>query len=94
MLLETEGARAVTYFAAYAADSEPDELSLASSAAKAYASDAGWRVAANASRCTAASASPGSTTALLPEAGEDGRHLFGTAREHRDRVAELLQLSA
>ena len=45
MLLETEGARSATYYAAWTADAEPESLPLASSMAKAYASDAGWRVA-------------------------------------------------
>jgi alkylation response protein AidB-like acyl-CoA dehydrogenase len=45
MLLETEGARSATYYAAWAADASPDDLPLAASMAKAYASDAGWRVA-------------------------------------------------
>ena len=44
MLLETEGARSATYYAAWAADASPDDLQLAASMAKAYASDAGWRV--------------------------------------------------
>ncbi len=45
MLLETENARSAAYYAAWSADSEPESLPLASSMAKAYASDAGWRVA-------------------------------------------------
>ena len=44
MLLETEGARSATYYAAWTADAEPESLPLAASMAKAYASDAGWRV--------------------------------------------------
>jgi len=45
MLLETESARSATYYAAWAADASPPQLPLAASMAKAYASDAGWRVA-------------------------------------------------
>ena len=45
MLLETEGARSATFYGAWAADASPDDLPLAASMAKAYASDAGWRVA-------------------------------------------------
>ncbi len=45
MLLETENSRSAVYYAAWAADSEPETLALAASMAKAYASDAGWRVA-------------------------------------------------
>ena len=47
MLLEIEGARAATLYAAWAADNEPESLPLAASMAKAYASDAGWRVTAS-----------------------------------------------
>ena len=44
MLLETENSRSAVYGAAWAADAEPESLRAASSMAKAYASDAGWRV--------------------------------------------------
>ena len=44
MLLETEGARSAAYYAAWAADNEPETAPLAASMAKAYASDAGLRV--------------------------------------------------
>ena len=90
MLMETESARALTYFAAYAADSEPDELSLAASAAKAYASDAGWRVSAAALQVHGGIGFTWEHDLhfFLKRAKTDA-HLFGTAREHRDRVAEL-----
>jgi alkylation response protein AidB-like acyl-CoA dehydrogenase len=44
MLLETEGARSAAYYAAWAADNEPETAPLAASMAKAYCSDAGRRV--------------------------------------------------
>lgn len=44
MLLETENSRSAVYGAAWAADAEPESLPLAASMAKAYSSDAGWRV--------------------------------------------------
>jgi alkylation response protein AidB-like acyl-CoA dehydrogenase len=44
MLLETENSRSAVYGAAWAADAEPESLPLAACTAKAYASDAGWRV--------------------------------------------------
>ena len=44
MLLETENSRSTVYGAAWAADAEPESLRVASSMAKAYSSDAGWRV--------------------------------------------------
>jgi alkylation response protein AidB-like acyl-CoA dehydrogenase len=93
MLLETEGARSATLYAAWAADHEPDSLQLAGSMAKAYASDCGWRV-------TAASLQVHGGIGFtwehdlhffLKRAKTDA-HLFGTAREHRERVAELAGL--
>ena len=48
MLLETEGARSrVATTRPGRADAEPESLPLAASMAKAYASDAGWRVTAS-----------------------------------------------
>jgi alkylation response protein AidB-like acyl-CoA dehydrogenase len=41
MLLDTEGSRSTTYFAAWTADAEPERLALAAAMAKAWASDAG-----------------------------------------------------
>ena len=90
MLMEVESARALTYFAAYAADFEPDELSLAASSAKAYASDAGWRVSASSLQVHGGIGFTWEHDLhfFLKRAKTDG-HLFGTARQHRDRVAEL-----
>jgi len=48
MLKDTEGARSATYFAAWAADAEPERLPEASSLAKAAASDGGRDVTASA----------------------------------------------
>ena len=88
MLMEVESARALTYFAAYAADSEPDELSLAASTAKAYASDAGWRVSASSLQVHGGIGFTWEHDLhfFLKRAKTDG-HLFGTARQHRDRGA-------
>ena len=94
MLLETEGARSATLYAAWTADHEPDSLQLAASMAKAYASDAGTRV-------TGASLQVhggiGFTWEhdlhfLLKRAKVDAL-LWGSASEHRERVAELSGLS-
>jgi alkylation response protein AidB-like acyl-CoA dehydrogenase len=90
MLLEVEGSRSAAYYAAWTADAEPETLPLAASMAKAYASDAGWRV---------------STSALQVHGGigftwEHDLHfflkrakvnasLYGSARDHRDIVARL-----
>jgi alkylation response protein AidB-like acyl-CoA dehydrogenase len=90
MLMEVENARALTYYAAYAAEHEPDELALAASSAKAYASDAGWRVSASSLQVHGGIGFTWEHDLhfFLKRAKTDG-HLFGTARQHRDRVAEL-----
>jgi alkylation response protein AidB-like acyl-CoA dehydrogenase len=90
MLLETEGARSASYYAAWCGDAEPETLPLAACMAKAYASDAGWRV------CTSALQVHGGIGFtwehdlhfFLKRAKVDGM-LYGSARDHRDAVAEL-----
>jgi alkylation response protein AidB-like acyl-CoA dehydrogenase len=90
MLLETEGARSASYYAAWCGDAEPETLPLAACMAKAYASDAGWNV------CTAALQVHGGIGFtwehdlhfFLKRAKVDAM-LYGSAREHRDAVAEL-----
>ena len=91
MLLETESARSACYYAAWAADNEPETAPLAASMAKAYASDAGTRV----------------TNASLQVHGgigftwEHDLHLwlkralsdavmFGDSRWHREQVARMV----
>jgi alkylation response protein AidB-like acyl-CoA dehydrogenase len=90
MLLEVEGARSTTYYAGWAADNEPESLPLAGSMAKAYASDAGWRVTASALQVHGGIGFTWEHDLhfFLKRAKTDG-HLFGSAREHRDRVAGL-----
>jgi alkylation response protein AidB-like acyl-CoA dehydrogenase len=44
MLLDTEGGRSATYYAAWAADAEPERLAMAAAMAKAWTSDAGRSV--------------------------------------------------
>jgi alkylation response protein AidB-like acyl-CoA dehydrogenase len=94
MLLETEGARACTLYASWAADHEPESLPLAASMAKAYASDAGWRVSASSLQVHGGIGFTWEHDLhfFLKRARTDGA-LFGSAREHRDRVAELAGLS-
>jgi alkylation response protein AidB-like acyl-CoA dehydrogenase len=90
MLLEVEGARSGAYYAAWCGDSEPDTLPLAACMAKAYASDAGWRV------CTSALQVHGGIGFtwehdlhfFLKRAKVDAI-LYGSARQHRDAVADL-----
>ncbi|MEA2347635.1 MAG: hypothetical protein QOG62_1422 [Thermoleophilaceae bacterium] len=95
MLLEVEGARSAAYFAAWAADAEPETLPLAASMAKAYASDAGWRVTASALQVHGGIGFTWEHDLhfFLKRAKTDG-HLLGTAREHRDRVAGLSGLGS
>ena len=90
MLLEVEGARSATYYAGWAADDEPETLPLAASMAKAYASDAGWRVTASSLQVHGGIGFTWEHDLhfFLKRAKVDGT-LFGSAREHRERVAEL-----
>ena len=95
MLLETEGARSATYYAAWAADASPEDLPLAASMAKAYASDAGWRVA---SESLQVHGGIGFTWEhdlhlWLKRAKVDSA-LFGDAHWHRERVADLILAEA
>jgi alkylation response protein AidB-like acyl-CoA dehydrogenase len=91
MLLETEGARSAAYYAAWAADNEPDTAPLAASMAKAYASDAGTRV-------TGASLQVHGGIGFtwehdlhlwLKRASADAV-MFGDARWHREQVARMV----
>ena len=94
MMLEVESARSVTLYAAWASDHEPESQDLASSMAKAYASDAGWRVTAAALQVHGGIGFTWEHDLhfFLKRAKTDA-HLFGTASEHRERVAELAGLS-
>jgi alkylation response protein AidB-like acyl-CoA dehydrogenase len=94
MLLETESARSTTYYAGWTADSEPDTLPLAASMAKAYASDAGWRVTASSLQVHGGIGFTWEHDLhfFLKRAKVDGA-LYGSARMHREHVAELTGLS-
>jgi alkylation response protein AidB-like acyl-CoA dehydrogenase len=94
MLLEVEGARSTSYYAAWCGDAEPESLPLAASMAKAYASDAGWRVTASALQVLGGIGFTWEHDLhfFLKRATVDGV-LYGSASEHRDRVAELAGLS-
>jgi alkylation response protein AidB-like acyl-CoA dehydrogenase len=93
MMLEVESARSLSLAAGWAADNEPESQELASSAAKAYASDAGWRVSAAALQVHGGIGFTWEHDLhfFLKRAKTDA-HLFGTAGEHRERVAELAGL--
>jgi alkylation response protein AidB-like acyl-CoA dehydrogenase len=91
MLLEVEGARSTTYYAAWTADNEPESLALAAAMAKAYASDAGWRVAASSLQVHGGIGFTWEHDLhFFLKRARTGAQLFGSAREHRDRVADLI----
>jgi alkylation response protein AidB-like acyl-CoA dehydrogenase len=95
MLLEVEGSRSSAYYAAWCADAEPDSLPAAAAMAKAYSSDAVWRVC-------------GSSLQVHGGIGFTWEHdlhfylkraktnamLYGSASEHRERLAGLTLLGA
>jgi len=90
MLRETESARSTAYWAAWAADAEPETLPIAAAMAKALASDAGWNVTASALQVHGGIGFTWEHDLhfLLKRAKVDGA-LFGSASQHRERVAAL-----
>ncbi len=95
MLYDVEEARSLTYYAAWAADAEPESLPLAASMAKARAGDAAWSV-------TKASIQVHGGIGFtwehdlhfLLKRARAGAELFGTAGQHRDAVATLAGMAA
>ena len=91
MLLETENSRSAVYGAAWAADAEPDSLPLAASMAKAYASDAGWRVP---DASIQVHGGIGFTWEhdlhFFLKRGRANAAMFGDAKWHRERVADAV----
>jgi alkylation response protein AidB-like acyl-CoA dehydrogenase len=93
MLWEVEEARSLTYYAAWAADAQPESLPLAASMAKARASDAANAVTHNAIQTLGGIGFTWEHDIhfFLKRARVSGQ-LLGTARQHRERVAELTGL--
>jgi alkylation response protein AidB-like acyl-CoA dehydrogenase len=95
MLLETENSRSAVYGAAWAADAEPESLPLAASMAKAYASDAGWRVP---DASIQVHGGIGFTWEhdlhFFLKRGKANAAMLGTAAWHRERVADLVLAEA
>ena len=90
MLLEVEGARSLSYWAGWALDHEPETAARAASMAKAYASDAGFRVAASALQVHGGIGFTWEHDLhFFLKRAKANAHAFGDARWHRDRVAEL-----
>jgi alkylation response protein AidB-like acyl-CoA dehydrogenase len=90
MLLEVEGSRSAAYYAAWCADAEPDSLPAAASMAKAYSSDAGWRVCGSSLQVHGGIGFTWEHDLhfYLKRARANGA-LYGSAKEHRERIAEL-----
>jgi alkylation response protein AidB-like acyl-CoA dehydrogenase len=90
MLLATEESRSLTYYAAWAADAEPDSLPLAAAMAAARAGDTGWEVPAAALQVFGGI---GFTwehdLQFWLKRGRVAGRMLGTPRDHRERVAEL-----
>ncbi len=95
MLLETENSRSAVYGAAWAADADPDSLPLAAAMAKAYASDAGWRVP---DASIQVHGGIGFTWEhdlhFFLKRGKANAATFGDAKWHRERVADLVLAAA
>jgi alkylation response protein AidB-like acyl-CoA dehydrogenase len=91
MLLETENSRSAVYGAAWAADAEPESLPLAASMAKAYASDAGWRVP---DASIQVHGGIGFTWEhdlhFFLKRGKANAAMLGDAKWHRERVADAV----
>ncbi len=93
MLLEVEGARSTVLYAAWALDHEPESGPLAAAMAKAYASDAGWRVPAASLQVHGGIGFTWEHDLhLWLKRGKANAYLWGTAGEHRARVADLIGL--
>ncbi|HEX6153013.1 MAG TPA: acyl-CoA dehydrogenase family protein [Solirubrobacterales bacterium] len=91
MLLETENSRSAVYGAAWAADAEPESLPLAASMAKAYASDAGWRVPDAAIQVHGGIGFTWEHDLhFFLKRGRSNAAMFGDAKWHRERVAEAV----
>jgi len=95
MLLETENSRSAVYGAAWAADAEPESLPLAASMAKAYASDAGWRVP---DASIQVHGGIGFTWEhdlhFFLKRGKANAAMFGDSKWHRERVADAVLAEA
>ncbi len=91
MLLDTERARSLTAFAAWAADADPERLAEAAAMAKAAASDAGREVTASAIQ---AHGGIGFTWEAdvhwLYKRAQIDAVLLGGAKQHRARLAAIL----
>jgi alkylation response protein AidB-like acyl-CoA dehydrogenase len=90
MLIDTEGGRAATYYAAWAADAEPERLPMAAAMAKAWTSDAGRSVTGAAIQLHGGIGFTWEADVhwLYKRAQLDSA-LLGSAGAHRARIADL-----
>ena len=94
MMYDTEEARSLTYYAAWAADAEPESLPLAASMAKARASDAAWRVTNDAIQVLGGIGFTWEHDIhFFLKRAKVGAELLGGPRMHRERVASLVGLA-
>jgi len=95
MLWDTEEARSLTYFAAWAADAEPGSLPLAASMAKARASDAASSVTNAALQVFGGIGFTWEHDLhFLLKRATVGARMLGSPSRHRERVASLVGLGA
>jgi hypothetical protein len=88
MFLETEGARSVTYWAAWALDHDPEQAPMAAHCAKAYASDAAVNVTRSALQVHGGIGFTWEHDLhLFLKRAEANAHAFGDPRWHREQVA-------
>ena len=90
MLLEVEGARSLTYGAAWAIDHDRETAVRAASMAKAYAGEAGYRVSASALQVLGGIGFTWEHDLhLFLKRAVANAHAFGDGRWHRERVVAL-----
>jgi alkylation response protein AidB-like acyl-CoA dehydrogenase len=95
MLLDTEGARVATYFAAWTADAEPERLPMAAAMAKAWASDAAQATTAGAIQLHGGIGFTWEADVhWLFKRAQVGSRFLGGGGAHRAAVASLLRAGA
>ena len=92
MLVDVEGMRSAVYYAAWAIDARTDDMSLAASTAKSWASDAARRVMNNALQVHGGIGFTWEHDLhLYLKRAEVDATQFGDPRWHRDRISRLLR---
>ncbi|MBI3635446.1 MAG: acyl-CoA dehydrogenase family protein [Candidatus Rokubacteria bacterium] len=93
MLVESENAKSLTYYAAWAVDENVPEAALAASMAKAYVSDAYRRIAASGIQLHGGIGFTWEHDLhLYFKRAKFSEFAFGDATYHRERVAQLINL--